>query len=352
MKKTIISLFIAIVSLATFAQTGVEQISIDDLPTGGTVDEAVSKLKAKGCTLLANSDKRTALIGNFMEYQNCVIGIIPTPQQSIKTIIAMIPSETWQSLTSAYSTIKKEATERYGTPTACTEMINVAPIPQDDEGKLAALQSGNCQYYTFYEKENDTIAVSLTHLEEKGNYATFTYMCSQESMEHLTFMGIPIDGTQKEFTEKLKTKGFSYDSDTDTFHGTFARYSGCKIHLLLSKTKDVKSVGVCFPNDDTWPSLYSKYSSLKSMLTQKYGKPLSCTEKFQIDVEGLGNDIKIHLLKNDECEYNTIFHTPCGVISIFIAHIKSNYKDYCYVSLLYSDKINNSKDESDAMDDL
>ena len=52
----------------------------------------------------------------------------------------------------------------------------------------------------------------------------FMALCSygQEESEHMTFKGIPIDGTFKEFTTQLKQKGFVQDEEyPEMFHGSF-----------------------------------------------------------------------------------------------------------------------------------
>lgn len=45
--------------------------------------------------------------------------------------------------------------------------------------------------------------------------AVFTTTSAQEASEHLTFKGIPIDGTLNNFVTKLTKKGFTHIDTTD-----------------------------------------------------------------------------------------------------------------------------------------
>lgn len=103
---------------------------------------------------------------------------------------------------------------------------------------------------------------------------------SQAQIEHLTFMGIPIDGKFKDFQKELKSKGFSRTSERSKgirfYKGSF---SGHKCKLLVSfntNTDVVYSVSVCIPCGF---KNYSEltYQNFKKELIKKYE-----TEKFDI----------------------------------------------------------------------
>ena len=171
--------------------------------------------------------------------------------------------------------------------------------------------------------------------------------------DHLTFKGVPIDGTLSEFSAKLQQKGLMYiyqEDGTAMFSGEFAGYKGCHIGAYSSNnTGNVSKVGVIFPYFDTWSGLYNNYSSLKYMLTQKYGTPTSCTEKFDGYSEPSDDKDRMYRVQFDRCKYDTTWMTDKGEIQLHITH---NDSLDCYVVLLYWDNLNYEKEQSSAMDDL
>lgn len=185
----------------------------------------------------------------------------------------------------------------------------------------------------------------------------FTAALAQTEMEHLTFKGIPINGSLNSFVQKMKQKGFTYD---DTYNnvallkGTFSGYSGCKIFVFPTQKADVVfQVGVNFPEAESWNVLFSNYSSLKEMLTAKYGEPSDCTEKFDAYSQPRDDQMKMLYVKTDKCKYETVFISPKkGYIKLIISHVQVDYIDSCYVSLIYVDYANYMSNQSEAIDDL
>ena len=176
---------------------------------------------------------------------------------------------------------------------------------------------------------------------------------AQAESPHLSFKGVPIDGTLNEYVEKMKQKGFDYLGTEDgiaILTGDFAAYKGCTVGVATLKEKDlVSKITVIFPNCETWTRLSNNYFSLKDMLTEKYGKPTEVTEKFQGHSEPRDDNSKMHEVKMDRCKYVTIFETPKGDIQLYIGH---NSMMSCYVMLSYFDKINGDIIRAKAMDDL
>ena len=171
---------------------------------------------------------------------------------------------------------------------------------------------------------------------------------------HLTFKGVPIDGTLTEFVGKLKQKGLTHlgtEQGVALLKGEFAAHKGCSIAAIAHESGDVYRVGVIFPEQDTWLRLYNDYSSLKEMLTQKYGEPTSVVEEFQSYSGGRNDDdnTKMHYVKYDKCRYVVDFTTEIGTIELRIDH---NDMLECYVVLIYEDTTNGDKVRSSAIDDL
>jgi len=170
---------------------------------------------------------------------------------------------------------------------------------------------------------------------------------AQNSSGHMTFKGIPIDGSLADFTVKMKQKGFSYVGTRDgvaMFSGEFASYKGCTVGVVSLQSTGVVKVAAIFPSCKTWSQLYDTYSFLKGMLIQKYGEPAQNMEIFQ-GVEPDDDSAKIYEVEFDRCRYISQWETAKGSIELKIDHAETSS---CFVTLTYWDKINTEK----AIDDL
>lgn len=175
---------------------------------------------------------------------------------------------------------------------------------------------------------------------------------TSESSPHLTFKGVPIDGTLHEYVLKMEKNGFTHIGTEDgiaMLKGDFASYKNCMVGVATLKQKDlVSTIKVIFPECDTWSYLSSNYFSLKEMLTEKYGEPSDCVEKFD-GIEPLDDDSKMYAVKFDRCKYYTTFETEKGSIQLSIDH---DGVVSCYVLLAYFDKINGDIIRAKAIDEL
>lgn len=100
------------------------------------------------------------------------------------------------------------------------------------------------------------------------------------AQEHLSFKGIPIEGSMTAFCQKLKAKGFKQIPDTDVtmFTGDF---TGRQATVAVGATDDGKSVhtvAVITGESDDWNTLVSTYDYYKSLYISKYGEPSACKE--------------------------------------------------------------------------
>lgn len=111
---------------------------------------------------------------------------------------------------------------------------------------------------------------------------------AQTTSEHLTFKGVPIDGTLSQYVTKMKSAGFEYlgeQNKTALLRGEFAGFKDCIIGVsTLESVNIVSTIGVIFPSCSDWSSLENNYNHLKSMLTSKYGEPADVVETFQSSI--------------------------------------------------------------------
>lgn len=175
------------------------------------------------------------------------------------------------------------------------------------------------------------------------------------AQEHLSFKGVPIDGTLKQYTAAMVKAGFKSEGTTNDgtalLSGDFAGYKGCYVGVSTLKNCDVVNrIVVLFPEKDTWSSLMSDYEHLKSMLTTKYGEPSMNREYFtgyagKTDSDG----IKMSALHNEELEWFTVYSTDLGNIELSV--VSASYGQGM-VRLGYFDKKNTETVHQNALDDL
>lgn len=179
---------------------------------------------------------------------------------------------------------------------------------------------------------------------------TFAVVLCPAQTEHMKFKGIPMEGTLQAFTNKLVDKGFTsvgIQEGVSLLKGEFAGYKDCTICAVADKSGMICKVSVLFPKMDKWGDLEQCYSYYKSMLTEKYGKPTDCVEKFQSSFVDDDNS-KMHELKFDGCNYYSQFEGDNGKIQLEITHQSLE----CYVMLSYFDNANQEKLRKQIMDDL
>lgn len=175
-----------------------------------------------------------------------------------------------------------------------------------------------------------------------------------QSSEHLSFKGVPIDGTLSEYVSKMKSSGFSLlenKKGVAFLRGDFAGYKDCVVVVSTLDQNDlVYNINVQFPQRDTWSTLSGNYFELKKMLTEKYGIPSVVVEKFNsTSYQTKDDNSKMYEVGMDRCRYYSIWETDKGKIQLSIDH---NGSTDSFVRLVYIDKINSEKIKAKAIDDL
>ena len=99
---------------------------------------------------------------------------------------------------------------------------------------------------------------------------------AQSSSEHLTFKGIPIEGSMSEFCQKLKAKGFTSIGSENNLALFIGDFTGRNATIGVTATDDGKNVFavvVFFDPSGEWNTLVNTYDYYKDLYTRKYGKP-------------------------------------------------------------------------------
>jgi hypothetical protein len=173
-----------------------------------------------------------------------------------------------------------------------------------------------------------------------------------QNTEHLSFKGVPIDGTLNEYVLKMKKNGFMHTGTKDglaILEGDFASYKNCTVGVSTLKSKDlVSKIIVLFPDLEIWSSLSSNYFNLKEMLTEKYGQPAESKEEFQSYTPD-NDGSKMTSVQLGHCKYYSIYETDKGTIEL---SIEQNDNSRTFVKLAYFDKINGETIKKEALNDL
>ena len=168
--------------------------------------------------------------------------------------------------------------------------------------------------------------------------------------QHLTFKGVPIDGTLNDYVLKMKTAGFTHIETTDgvaSLKGDFAGYKDCRIYVQTLKPKNlVSEIVVSFPTRSQWYEVHSDYHNLKEMLITKYGVPKKVKEEFVGNPSDSG---KLDQIGEYKGFYYSVFEVSNGHLTLIV---EDELFGCGHVNLWYTDKINSAKVEADAMNDL
>ena len=173
-----------------------------------------------------------------------------------------------------------------------------------------------------------------------------------DSSKHLSFKGVPIDGTLDEYISKIKKGEFEHKGTKDGvafLNGEFASYKNCVVAVSTMKQKDlVSKIGVMFAERETWSALSGNYFNLKELLTEKYGAPSESIEEFQ-NYTPEDDGSKFTQVQLGSCKYYSTYETEKGTIQLSIEHADITK---CFVKLMYFDKINSEVVKKQALDDL
>lgn len=184
--------------------------------------------------------------------------------------------------------------------------------------------------------------------------ACLVIMGSIKAQEHLSFKGVPIDGTLKQYTAAMVKAGFKSEGTTSNgialLIGDFAGYKDCIVGVsTLSSCDVVNRISVLFPEKDTWSTLLYDYENLKELLTVKYGEPDYNVEMFT-NYHGNDSRLKMYAINDREIEWYTIFSTELGEIELTL--VGGTYDYQARVRLSYTDKANSETVRQNVLDDL
>lgn len=159
------------------------------------------------------------------------------------------------------------------------------------------------------------------------------------AQEHLSFKGIPIEGSMSSFCQKLQSKGLTKlgaDGNISAFVGDF---TGRHATIGVAATDDgqnVHSVIVVFDSSEDWNNLVGTYDYYKDLYTRKYGKPTAKQEYKLTRIDN--NTIIMHKLSEGEITHACVWNVPGGNIELYID--KGTSRGEGIVKIKYLDTLN------------
>jgi len=139
------------------------------------------------------------------------------------------------------------------------------------------------------------------------------------AQEHLSFKGIPIEGSMKKFCKKLEAEGFvsiGREGNITTFSGNF---TGRDVNVGVVTTdngKNVLGVVVLFDPSREWNDLVDTYNYYKELYTRKYGRPTASKEYNPARMDS--NIALMEEVHNGTAEYISVWDVPGGDITLKI----------------------------------
>lgn len=167
----------------------------------------------------------------------------------------------------------------------------------------------------------------------------FTFSGFAQTQNHLTFKGIPIEGSMTSFCQKLKAKGFTEidrDNNITLFSGDFTGQNAMVGVTSSNDGQNVFGVTVIFESSEEWKTLVNTYDYYKDLYTRKYGTPSISKEKNP--AYGESNIYFMHELTQGTVVWGSKWEVEGGTIEISIEK-SDNYGDGMVV-ILYRDSQN------------
>lgn len=128
---------------------------------------------------------------------------------------------------------------------------------------------------------------------------------SYAQTEHLTFKGLPIDGSKQEFVKELQSQGYNVPKmgDDDILSGTFIGQDSYVFIYDTPITNTVWKVGVLFKSTyDNWSTIKRVYDDLVDV----YTKNMVLLSLIRKSLSRLGERVM------------DMSYMPCGLIGVFI----------------------------------
>lgn len=160
------------------------------------------------------------------------------------------------------------------------------------------------------------------------------------AQEHLSFKGIPIEGSMTDFCQKLTAKGFTsigHENSITLFSGDFTGHKATVGVTATDDGKNVFAVTVFFDASDEWNTLVNTYDYYKNLYIRKYGEPMVSKEN-----NPAHSDSNIALMaevQQGTVEYDSAWKVRGGGILLSIKKASGFYKGMVIICYCNSQNI-------------
>lgn len=171
------------------------------------------------------------------------------------------------------------------------------------------------------------------------------------AQEHLSFKGIPIEGSMAAFGQKLKAKGFTQigrDRNITMFTGDFTGRQATVGVGATDDGKNVFSVIVVLDPTKEWNNLVNTYDYYKKLYIRKYGEPSVSMENNPSHSES--NTSLMAEVYQGTVEYVSKWNVPGGDIRLSIEKSSGIYEGM--VMIRYNDSQNVESKIQNDLDDI
>ncbi len=170
-------------------------------------------------------------------------------------------------------------------------------------------------------------------------FTLFFIVINVMGQDHLSFKGIPIEGSMTSFCKKLKAKGFTpinSDNNLTLFTGIFTGRNATVGVTATENGKDVFSVVVIFDPSNEWNTLVNTYEYYKDLYIRKYGNP--SISKEDNPSHSNSNISLMSELQHGTVVYHSIWEVTGGYIHLSIEKSSKVYEGN--VMIIYMDSQN------------
>lgn len=162
---------------------------------------------------------------------------------------------------------------------------------------------------------------------------------AQTNSNVLKFMGIPVDGSKTEVIQKMKEKGFKYDSVNDCLTGQF-NGKDSRIFIHTNKNK-VDRIAVFGPTTLSTASIRMEYNNLLNQFNNN-SKYITIEENKFIPED---EDISFEIIAHDK-RYDAQFYLKDAITQGMVWFTILRFYEKYYIGIFY-DNLNNRANGED-----
>ncbi|MGN0222659.1 MAG: hypothetical protein ACI4AM_01395 [Muribaculaceae bacterium] len=340
--KRIIAITLILFALVIPAKAATS-ISFMGISMDYKIDAFCQKLVSSyGFSIIKQEPDLYQLQGTYMGIPKCTVNVASHSNGGkVAAVIVTFPEQkSWAKLKQQYEDVYRRfrINPQYQFMESSTTFES--PYYEGCSNELDAVREGKCKYYTILSKGDNVLllaidtnqTVNVFYVDSNTVADLFSAMngsssssssssAASSSSDTLSFLGLPMQGTYKEFGQRLiNERDFTFYDETPSvpsisLRGTIDGKSGSEVYIFGdSDTKIINRLNVYLPEQSSWNGILQEYTSYIHDFSQRY----EVLEQFaEFEIECTGNEVEA--VKDGKCNYATYFNVPGGVILVQIS---------------------------------